>query len=100
MKRDHPEYYALYNGDRLNKVKAGKQCLSSPGLLKQSVAYARALFDHRNHQGIGRRPVKTLSWYMNLCRRRTRETGTEIKAFSPTDTDDTLVPERFAKFYQ
>lgn len=51
------------------------------------------------HQVIGRRPIESLSWYMNLGRKRPRANGTELSAFSPTAAGTLLVPERFAKLY-
>lgn len=44
MKKNHPEYYALWSNKRVTE-KSGKPCLSSKGLLEETANYARALFD-------------------------------------------------------
>ena len=65
MKREHPEYYALYAGKRATGFRSGgKQCLSSPGLLKETVRYSRVLFDHYNHKVISTQPA---DGYTALC---------------------------------
>ena len=65
MKRDHPEYYALYAGKRATGYRSGgKQCLSAPGLLKETVAYARTLIDHYHHTVISVQPA---DGYTSLC---------------------------------
>ena len=43
MKKEHPEYYALWAGKRMTNPH--KPCLSSEGLLKENVRFVRALFD-------------------------------------------------------
>ncbi|MFC1453870.1 DUF4838 domain-containing protein [Verrucomicrobiota bacterium] len=46
MKKAHPEYYALWGGRRETEKKgSGEPCLSSEGLLKENVKFARAVFD-------------------------------------------------------
>jgi Domain of unknown function (DUF4838)/Carbohydrate family 9 binding domain-like len=58
MKRDHPDYYALYAGKRDTAFRSGgRQCLSSPGLFNETVKYARTMFDHYNYQGISVQPA-------------------------------------------
>ncbi|MFN2351399.1 MAG: DUF4838 domain-containing protein, partial [Kiritimatiellia bacterium] len=42
MREAHPEFYALYNGERHDL----HPCLSSEGLFEKHVAYVRLLFDH------------------------------------------------------
>ena len=65
MKREHPEYYALYAGKRATEFRSGgKQCLSAPGLVKETVAYARTLFDHYNTQVVSVQPA---DGYTALC---------------------------------
>ena len=65
MKREHPEYYALYAGQRAVGYRSGgKQCLSSPGLLKETVAYARTLVDHYHHEVLSLQPA---DGYTSLC---------------------------------
>lgn len=47
MKQAHPEYYAMIGGKRLISEKAvGHACWSSSGLVDETVAYARTVFDH------------------------------------------------------
>jgi hypothetical protein len=46
MKREHPEYYALWGGKRQTDYNgAGAPCLSAEGLLQEHVRYIRAMFD-------------------------------------------------------
>lgn len=47
VKKAHPEYYALWCGNRAidHKGGCGAPCLSSEGLLQQNVKFARAMFD-------------------------------------------------------
>ena len=51
------------------------------------------------HQIIGRKPTKSLPWFVNVCRQRVRENGTELSAFSPTGTKGFHVPMKFAHFF-
>jgi tetratricopeptide (TPR) repeat protein len=65
MKREHPEYYALFAGQRATGFRSGgKQCLSSPGLLKETVSYAQTLFDHYNYEVVSAQPA---DGYTSLC---------------------------------
>ena len=45
MKRVHPEYYALVNGQREDGGTAN-ECLSSLGLFTQNTAFLRVIYDH------------------------------------------------------
>lgn len=46
MKRDHPDYYALWDGKRqIDYNTSGAPCLSSEGLFQEHVRYVRAMFD-------------------------------------------------------
>jgi len=46
MKRQHPDYYALWEGKRqTDYLGEGAPCLSSEGLLREHVQYVRAMFD-------------------------------------------------------
>jgi hypothetical protein len=46
MKRQHPEYYALWGGKRqTDYLGDGAPCLSAEGLLQEHVRYVRAMFD-------------------------------------------------------
>lgn len=46
MQAKHPEYYALYGGERDTHFRGtGHACFTSAGLLKEAVDYARAFFD-------------------------------------------------------
>ena len=65
MKRIHPEYYALYNGKRDTEYRhAGRQCLSTRGFLKQTVAYARTMFDYYDCKVVNVQPG---DGYTGLC---------------------------------
>lgn len=47
MKKAHPEYYSLHNGERATEHKgAGAPSLRAPGLQEKHLKYARAVFDH------------------------------------------------------
>ena len=52
------------------------------------------------HQVIGRKPTQSLPWYVNVCRQRIRENGTERSALSPTGTDSFHEPLKFAHLYK
>ncbi|MFO8013476.1 MAG: DUF4838 domain-containing protein [Phycisphaerae bacterium] len=52
------------------------------------------------HQVVGRKPLKSLPWYFNVCRQRVREDGTERSAFSPTGEKTFHVPRKFARLYE
>ncbi len=45
MKEAHPEYYALYGGQRLNTPSHAHLCWTSDGVFEETVNYARAVFD-------------------------------------------------------
>ena len=46
MKREHPEYYAIWGGKRQTDYNGeGAPCLSAEGLLQEHVRYIRAMFD-------------------------------------------------------
>jgi hypothetical protein len=46
MQRSHPEYFALVGGQRdTTSHGTGHECFSSEGLFRETVAYARAVFD-------------------------------------------------------
>ncbi len=50
MQEKHPEYYALIGGRRDTTFRGtGRACYSSEGLLKETVNYARFMFDHYDH---------------------------------------------------
>lgn len=47
QRKAHPEYYALLpNGKRDTESDRPSACLSSPGLVKETVAHARLMYDH------------------------------------------------------
>ncbi|QDT91673.1 DUF4838 domain-containing protein [Gimesia algae] len=52
------------------------------------------------HQVIGHRPTQSLPWYINVCRQRIRENGSEYSAFAPTGTAGFHEPMKFAHFYR
>lgn len=64
VKRDHPEYFALYDGKRATISRGGKPCLSSPGLFKATLAFARLMFDKYDRKIISLMPTDA---YSNLC---------------------------------
>ncbi len=51
------------------------------------------------HQVVGRKPTKSLPWFVNVCRQRVRESGSEFSAFSPTGTSGFHQPMKFAHFF-
>ena len=51
------------------------------------------------HQVVGRKPTKSLPWFVNVCRQRVRDNGTELSAFSPTGTSGFHEPMKFAHFF-
>jgi tetratricopeptide (TPR) repeat protein len=51
------------------------------------------------NQVVGSRPTQSLPWFVNVCRQRIRDTGSEYSAFSPTGTSGFHVPMKFAHFY-
>ncbi len=52
------------------------------------------------HQVLGRKPIVSLPWHINICRQRVRETGSELSALSPTGTATFQQPAKFAHFYE
>jgi len=64
MKDAHPEYYALYAGRRNTVKRKANQCLSSPGLLKETVRYCRALYDIHNVKMVS---VMPSDGYSTVC---------------------------------
>ncbi|MDA0833154.1 MAG: DUF4838 domain-containing protein, partial [Planctomycetota bacterium] len=51
------------------------------------------------HQVVGRHPLNSLPWHINICRQRIRETGEEYSAFSPTGTAGFHEVMKFAYFF-
>ncbi len=51
------------------------------------------------HQVIGRKPMTSLPWHLNVVRQRVRPNGTEVTAFSPTGAENRHVPLKFGHFY-
>lgn len=65
VKQAHPEYFALWGGQRaLNHHTTGAPCLSSEGLFEQNVKLVRALYDHYNQPMVN---VSPADGYTNLC---------------------------------
>lgn len=52
------------------------------------------------HQVIGHKPTVSLPWFINVCRQRIRENGSEYSAFSPTGRSGFHEPLKFAHFYR
>lgn len=44
-RKEHPEYYALYNGKRATEGKTPEPCLSSQGLFEENLKFIRYMFD-------------------------------------------------------
>ena len=58
LKQAHPEYYALTGGIRDTEHRGyGRACHSSPGLLGQTVNFARFMYDHYNRPQVSVWPV-------------------------------------------
>jgi tetratricopeptide (TPR) repeat protein len=51
------------------------------------------------NQVVGRKPLQSLPWHINICRQRIRENGSEYSAFSPTGSASFHDRMRFAHFY-
>ena len=51
------------------------------------------------NQVVGSKPTASLPWFVNVCRQRVRENGTEWSAFSPTGTGGFHEPMKFAHFH-
>jgi hypothetical protein len=51
------------------------------------------------HLVVGRPPRSDLPWYFNVCRKRIRENGTEVSAFSPTGANTFHDVRKFGKLY-
>jgi hypothetical protein len=62
FKQAHPEYYALYGGQR--DTEGGHPCLSSEGLFQENVRYVRAMFDLTHERMVSVMPE---DGYGNLC---------------------------------
>ncbi|MBE2284807.1 MAG: DUF4838 domain-containing protein [Prosthecobacter sp.] len=52
------------------------------------------------HQVIGRQPIPSLPWHINICRQRVRANGSELSAISPTGTATFQEPAKFAHFFE
>lgn len=51
------------------------------------------------NQIVGSKPTPSLPWFVNVCRQRVRDNGTELSAFSPTGGGGFHVPMKFAHFH-
>jgi hypothetical protein len=51
------------------------------------------------HQVIGRQPIPSLPWHINVCRQRIRDEGAEHSAFSPTGVGNFHHVMKFAHFF-
>jgi tetratricopeptide (TPR) repeat protein len=51
------------------------------------------------NQVVGRKPTRSLPWFVNVCRQRIRDKGSELSAFSPTGQSGFHAPMKFAHFY-
>lgn len=52
------------------------------------------------HQVLGRKPIPSLPWHINVCRQRVRENGKELSALSPTGTASFQEPAKFAHLFE
>lgn len=52
------------------------------------------------HQVLGRKPIPSLPWHINVCRQRVRENGKELSALSPTGTASFQEPLKFAHLFE
>ncbi|MCA1809527.1 MAG: DUF4838 domain-containing protein, partial [Lentisphaerae bacterium] len=65
FKAAHPEYYALYGGERCTGFRrGGKPCLSSPGLFDATLRYCRDMFDIMGSPMVSVMPADALT---SLC---------------------------------
>jgi len=65
VKKEHPEYYALWNGKRANEHDGyGAPCLSSEGLFQETVRYVRAEYDIYGKQVVSVGPCDSFG---SLC---------------------------------
>jgi len=60
----HPEYYAIWGGERQFTYMGGTPCLSSSGLLAENVEFIKTLFDHYGEPMVN---VSPSDGYWNLC---------------------------------
>ncbi|MEM7010407.1 MAG: DUF4838 domain-containing protein [Verrucomicrobiota bacterium] len=51
------------------------------------------------NQVVGSKPTPSLPWFVNVCRQRARDNGTELSAFSPTGSGGFHEPMKFAHFH-
>ncbi len=52
------------------------------------------------HQVLGRKPIPSLPWHINVCRQRVRENGSELSALSPTSTASFQETAKFAHLFE
>lgn len=53
LKEEHPEYYAIYGGQRMTEFRGtGHACFSSEGLVQETARFARAVFDHYDEPAV------------------------------------------------
>ncbi|MCA1808926.1 MAG: DUF4838 domain-containing protein, partial [Lentisphaerae bacterium] len=58
MQEAHPDYYALYNGERVTDYRGmGHVCFSSEGFFRETVNFARFVFDEFNEPHVSLFPV-------------------------------------------
>ncbi len=70
VKQEHPEYFALYGGERETESRGGKPCYSSEGLLASSLAYARLMFDDYDWDVVSLMPTDGYTYFCqcDLCK--------------------------------
>lgn len=69
VKQNHPEYYALYGGERETRDK-GKPCYSSEGLFESAVNFSKLMFDEYGKDVVTLTPSDAFSaiCQCDLCR--------------------------------
>ncbi len=64
VKQEHPEYFALYGGERETESRGGKPCCSSSGLLASGIGFAKLMFDEYDWDIVSLMPT---DGYSALC---------------------------------
>ncbi|MFA7157679.1 MAG: DUF4838 domain-containing protein [Kiritimatiellia bacterium] len=70
VKKEHPEYFALYGGKRETESRGGKPCYSSQGLMESSLGFTRLMFDHYKEDIVSLMPTDGYAYFCqcDLCK--------------------------------
>jgi hypothetical protein len=70
VKKEHPEYFALYGNRRETESRGGKPCYSSKGLLESSLGFARLMFDQYKEDIVSLMPTDGYAYFCqcDLCK--------------------------------